>query len=214
VKAIYEDWQHAPIDERLRSPFPMLESLMRRPESFDATQFERMREAGHDRVAMEDAVATGAMFACITRVADSLGFPHPNAATRKLAARYLLGAGYGSAPAELRGPRRFAQAWANLQRAVEATPGHAEPELRQRVFAWIDRDARGADADLDELPRDLHGLIRKVSRNAYKVTDEDIAELLGRGWHEGALFEIVVAIAAAAGASRYAIAMDAIDALD
>lgn len=186
---------------------------MRRPESFGAAQVERMREAGHDRLSMEDAVAVGTMFACITRVADSLGFAYPNATSQAMTARRLLGAGYGPMPAELRGPRRFAAAWADLKRAVETTPGHAEPELRQRVFAWIERDARSADADLGELPSELHGLIRKASRNAYQITDEDIAALLEQGWHEGAVFEIVVAIAASAGASRYAIAMNAIDAL-
>jgi alkylhydroperoxidase family enzyme len=195
----------------------MLEALMRRPESFGAAvpakEFERMREAGHDRVAMEDAVAVGTMFACITRVADSLGFAYPNAGTQAMTARRLLGAGYAPVPAELRGDRRFAEAWSSLAQAVQTTPGHAEPELRQRVFAWIDRDARRADADLDELPRELQGLVRKASRNAYTITDEDIAALLGQGWHEGAVFEIVVAIAASAGASRYSIAMDAIDAL-
>lgn len=187
---------------------------MRRPERVDAAPFERMREAGHDRIAMEDAVAVGTMFACITRVADSLGFPSPNAASRAMVARRLLGGGYGPMPAELRGPRRFAAVWADLKRAVETTPGHAEPELRQRVFAWIERDARSADAELGELPAELHGLIRKASRNAYEITDEDIAALLDQGWHEGAVFEIVVAIAASAGASRYGIAMEAIDALD
>lgn len=196
----------------------MLEALMRRPESFGAAlhseEFERMREAGHDRIAMEDAVAVGTMFACITRVADSLGFAYPNAATQAMTARYLLGAGYAPAPAELVGSHRYAEAWADLKRAVETTPGYAELEVRRRVFAWIDRDTRSADADLHELPRELHGLIGKASRNAYQITDEDVAALLDQGWHEGAVFEIVVAIAASAGASRYAIAMDAIDALD
>jgi alkylhydroperoxidase family enzyme len=213
VQAIYDDWQRAPIDERLRSTLGMLEALMRRPESLGVAPFERMREAGHDRISMEDAVAVGAQFACITRVADSLGFPALNLQSKKMTAVYLLGNGYALEPAQRLGPRRYAEGWANLGHAVENTPGHAEPELRRRVFAWIEADARGSEPSLDTLPFDLHPLIRKASRNAYKVTDEDIATLLGKGWHEGAVFEIVVTIAASAGSSRYAIAMDAIDAL-
>ena len=67
------------------------------------------------------------------------------------------------------------------------------------------------DAELSELPSDLHALIGKGSRNAYQISDEDIAALLGNGWQEDAVFEIVVAMATSAGATRYAIAMDAID---
>ncbi|MFV8750720.1 hypothetical protein ACNOYE_09230 [Nannocystaceae bacterium ST9] len=184
---------------------------MRRPESFAAAQVEPMRAVGHDRIAIEDAVAVGAMFACITRVADSLGFTYPNAASREMTARRLLGAGYGAPPVERHGSRRFAGAWAAMQEAVETTPGHADPELRKQVFAWIERDARTGDAPLAELPSELHVLLRKGSRNAFTITDEDIAALRGQGMHEAAVFEVVVAMAAAAGASRYAIAMDALD---
>ena len=184
---------------------------MRRPESFGPAQLEPMRAAGHDRVAIEDAVAVGAMFACILRVADSLGFAYPNSITQDMAARYLLGKGYGPSPSELVGARRYAKLWGDLQQAVENTPGHTEPELRKQVYAWIERDARNADAQLSELPSDLHTLIRKGSRNAYQISDEDIAALLAKGWRDGAVFEVVVAMATSAGATRHAIAMDAID---
>jgi hypothetical protein len=130
-----------------------------------------------------------------------------------VAARYLLGRGYAPAPARLGGARRYAEAWANLERAVQTTPGHTEPDVRQRVFTWIEREARGENPELGDLPDELHTLVTKASRNAYELADEDIATLLGRGWHEGGVFEIVVGIAVAAGASRHAIAMDAIDAL-
>jgi hypothetical protein len=191
----------------------MLEVLMKRPERCGVAQLEPMRAAGHDRIAMEDAVAVGAMFACILRVADSLGFEYPNSVTQEMAARYLLGNGYGPSPGELVGARRYAKLWADLQRAVEMTSGHSKPELRRQVFVWIERDARTADAELDELPSQLHTLLLKGSRTAYQITDQDIAELLRHGWDEGAVFEIVVALATSAGATRYAIAMEAIDAL-
>jgi hypothetical protein len=208
-----ENWRNAPIDERLRSTFEMLEELTRRPERFAAAQFERMREAGHDRRAMEDAAAVAGLFATLTRIADCLGFAYPNPSSKEMTARRLLSAaGYGSMPAELAGPRRYAQLWADLKRAVETTPGHTEPELRQRVYAWTERDARSADAELDALPRELHTLLRKASRTAYQVADEDIDVLLEHGWKQAAVFEIVIALASSAGATRYAIAMDALDA--
>jgi hypothetical protein len=214
VEAIYTDWKHAPIDDRLRSPLGMLESLMLHPESFRAEQFEAMRAAGHDRVAMEDAVAVGAMFACITRLADCLGFEHPNTQTKKMTTRYLLGAGYGPSPGQLHGPRRFAQLWAELARAVVTTPGNAKPPMRRQVYEWVERDARSGDANLRDLPQELQGLVAKGSRSAHEVTDDDITAMLRKGWDEGGVWEIIVALASSAGATRYAIAMDAIDALE
>jgi alkylhydroperoxidase family enzyme len=192
----------------------MLEALMLNPERFGAEQFEPMRAAGHDRIAMEDAVAVGAMFAAITRIADCLGFEHPNTATQKMTTRYLLGVGYGPATAELVGPHRFARVWADLRHAVLTTPGHGDAKLREQVYEWIERDARRADAKLDELPRELQALVGKASRKAHAIDDEDMNALLRQGWDEAGAFEIVVAISSAAGASRYAIAMEAIDGLE
>jgi hypothetical protein len=192
----------------------MLEALMLHPENFGVEQFAAMREAGHDRIAMEDAIAVGAMFATITKIADCLGFEYPNSATKKMTARYLLGAGYGPSTAPLQGSRRYAKPWAELEQAVKTTPGNADPKLRQQVYAWIERDARTADASLGELPGALQGLVRKASRKAHEITDEDITGLLRQRWDEGAVYEIVVAIATAAGAVRYAIAMDVVDALE
>jgi alkylhydroperoxidase family enzyme len=212
IQAVFENWRSAPIDERLRSAFEMLEELTRRPERFAAAQLQRMHEAGHDRVAIEDAAAVAGLFATLTRIADCLGFVYPSPASKKMAAaRLLSAAGYGPMPAELRGPRRYAQLWADLKRAVETTPGQSKPELRAQVYAWIERDTRSADAVLDELPRELQTVVRKASRIAYQVSDDDVAALLEQGWTQAAVFEIVVALASAAGATRYAIAMDALD---
>lgn len=185
---------------------------MRRPEQFGPAQLERACAAGLGRDAIEDAIAVGSMFACITRVADSLGFEAPNGRTRELATRRLLG-GYGAPPVERTGPRRYARAWDQLRHAALTTPGHAEPRVREQVFAWVERDARTADAELAELLPALQTLARKGSRNAFTIVDEDIAELLASGWHEGAVFEVIVALATAAGSTRHTIGMDALDAI-
>lgn len=63
--------------------------------------------------------------------------------------------------------------------AVLKGPGMTSVELRQAL-------ARG------EPPEDLRGLVEKIRRHAYKVTDEDIAALRGR-YSEDHVFEIVVA---------------------
>lgn len=209
MEAILADSEQAPT-EPLRATLALLRALMRAPEHFGPAQLERARAAGLERSAIEDAIAVGSTFACITRVADGLGFPAPNARSRTMATKRLLG-GYGAPPVERSGARRYAAAWDRLVRAVLTTPGHAEPALREQVFAWVERDARSADVALDELPAALHVLVRKGSRNAHTIGDEDIAALLAAGWHERAVFELILALACAAGSTRYAIAMDALD---
>lgn len=67
-------------------------------------------------------------------------------------------------------------------------PGAASAELRQAC-------ARG------EAPADLRGLVEKIDRHAYQVTDEDVAALRAK-YSEDQLFEIIVAAAFGAGDRR------------
>jgi alkylhydroperoxidase family enzyme len=71
-------------------------------------------------------------------------------------------------------------------------PGKSDPALRQLA---ADRSA--------ELPRELAALIDKVHRHAYKVTDEDMADLKSR-YNDDQLFEIVVSAALGAARERLA----------
>ena len=73
-----------------------------------------------------------------------------------------------------------------LQRVLEG-PGESDPGLRR------------AAADDRGLPPDLQGLIDKIHRHAYKVTDEDISRAQAK-YGDDRMFEIVVS--AALGASH------------
>ena len=66
-------------------------------------------------------------------------------------------------------------------------PGESEPAIRNAV------------ADGKAVPAELHVLVDKIHRHAYKVTDDDIARLQAR-YGDDQMFEIVVS--AALGASR------------
>ena len=78
--------------------------------------------------------------------------------------------------------------------------------LRDRVLDRVIRGAgesdtalRTAVAEGRDVPPDLRTLVEKIHRHAYKVTDEDIAQLQAR-YGDDRMFEIVVS--AALGASR------------
>jgi hypothetical protein len=73
-----------------------------------------------------------------------------------------------------------------LERVLEG-PGETDPALRK------------AAAEGKGLPADLQALVDKIHRHAYKVTDDDIAQLQTK-YGDDRLFEIVVS--SALGASR------------
>jgi hypothetical protein len=75
-----------------------------------------------------------------------------------------------------------------LVRNVLERPGHLEDSLRRAAFAQ------------GELPEPLAGLVAKIHRNAWKVTDEDLASARAAGWSQDQLFELIVC--AAVGASK------------
>src|SRR5262245_5333631 len=76
--------------------------------------------------------------------------------------------------------------------------GHAKPELRQAAAA------RG------QVPDDLRALVEKVHKHAYKVTDEEIAELRKR-YSDDELFEVIVAAAVGAAGERLDRALRALE---
>ena len=71
-------------------------------------------------------------------------------------------------------------------------PGHVDQSVRQAAF-------RG---DVEHLPAEVAGLVDKIRRHAYKVTDDDIAAAHAAGWSDSRLFELTVATAAGAGLHR------------
>lgn len=88
------------------------------------------------------------------------------------------------------------------RRSVLEGPGRLPTELRQAV-------ARG------EGPTALAPLLAKIRRQAFTVTDDDIAALMapgGPGYDQDEVFELVVSATLGAAESRYVAAMAALGA--
>lgn len=78
-------------------------------------------------------------------------------------------------------------------------------ELRQVIVesdAALDRDVRRAAFGGGPVPEALATYVEKVWRHAYKVTDEDVADLRAAGLTEEQIFELTVATAVGAGYRR------------
>ena len=87
-----------------------------------------------------------------------------------------------------------------------ATTSDPHAALRDRVIRLVldgageaDSTLRRAAADGHGVPADLQSLVEKIHANAYKVTDDDVAQLQTK-YSEDQLFEIIVS--ASLGASR------------
>jgi alkylhydroperoxidase family enzyme len=78
----------------------------------------------------------------------------------------------------------------HLSQAVLSGPGQLDATLRQ------------AAASSGTVPAELESYVQKVTRSAYRVTDEDVAALLQAGYSEDQIFELTVCIALGAGLAR------------
>jgi hypothetical protein len=92
---------------------------------------------------------------------------------------------------------------AALRERVLATvlegPGESNPGTRQ-----------AAAANSPQVPADLKGLVEKIHRHAYKVTDEDIA-MLQAAYGDDRLFEIIVSTAVGASRERLVAGLQALE---
>ena len=79
--------------------------------------------------------------------------------------------------------------------------GDTSPELRRTIERYT-YNLRGSRQERVAIPPELEAYIDKVTLYAYKVTDEDIAELKALGYTEDELFEITISAALGAGQTR------------
>ena len=89
--------------------------------------------------------------------------------------------------------------------------------LRDRVLQSVldgdgesDPSLRRAAADDSGLPADLHALVDKIHRHAYRVTDEDVARLQ-KTYGDDRMFEIIVSTALGASRRRLFAGLAALD---
>ncbi len=88
-----------------------------------------------------------------------------------------------------------------LRQVVLEGPGETSQEQRQRIAAWSANPDQGPASQ--HIAEPLAALLTKVTRSAYKVTDEDIEGLLAAGYSEDAVFEAVISAALGTAIARY-----------
>jgi hypothetical protein len=103
---------------------------------------------------------------------------------------------------------------ARLQKMIDkiASAVEKQPQLRRAALARAAALAGGALPQLDALLAMLTAYVERVARHAWKISDEDVAELRADGLDEDAIYEVTVAAAVGAGVARYQVAMRALEA--
>ena len=79
--------------------------------------------------------------------------------------------------------------------------GRLSPAVRRAAFG----------DDRDPVPAHLRGLVEKISRNAWKVADEDLAGPKAAGVTEDELFELTVCAAVGQASRQYESALAALE---
>jgi alkylhydroperoxidase family enzyme len=96
VQAVLDDYQSAPIDERLRAMLAFLEKLTLTPDAMTDADAATLRAAGVDAAAAESAMYVAYVFNVMDRLADAFDFKVNDARGLKWVARILLKVGYGA----------------------------------------------------------------------------------------------------------------------
>lgn len=199
IAAVLEDWKLAPMSERLRAAFQLLETLTQQPQELDATFVAELDGAGLTRAEIEEVASVAFHFNFINRVADAVNFDLPDTAQNARTARILslLGivasGGPSPTPSSVRGADGCVRP-TELETAREqllAHRGTLTPEQRRAVEAraaalW------GAERPTLELPPVLDHFVKPLSLHAYQLHDRLVEELRAAGYNDHALFEVTL----------------------
>ena len=94
MQAVLDDFERAPIDDKLRATLAFLKKVTIDPKAVGPADAAAALRAGVTPTALRDAVYVCAAFNVMDRVADALSFRVPDRATFNRAARFLIKLGY------------------------------------------------------------------------------------------------------------------------
>src|SRR5262245_5067437 len=98
---------------------------------------------------------------------------------------------------------RHDELFLRLREPVLESAGSSSPALRQTVAGRVAHaSGRRREEQPDPVPEVLRAYVDKLARHAYTITEEDLAGLQRAGYSEDAIFELSIAAAVGAGATR------------
>ncbi len=95
VTAVMQDYQTAPVNEKIRTTLGFLEKLTKNPDAVTVDDVAPMRAAGLNETAIEEAVQICYVFCTINRLADAFDFEIAEGKGRERMGSMLYKMGYG-----------------------------------------------------------------------------------------------------------------------
>jgi alkylhydroperoxidase family enzyme len=106
---------------------------------------------------------------------------------------------------------RLDELFQRLRNHTLTLPGHTDPALRQAIEQRVAQaSGRRRGAKEGAIPAALHSYLDKLTRNAYKITEDDLAALHQAGYSDDAIYELSIAAAVGAGAARLERGLEAV----
>jgi alkylhydroperoxidase family enzyme len=94
TQKVLDDYETAPIDERLRATLGFLKKLTLEPEKVGAEDVKPLRALGLSKQKIADAIYVTFLFSIYDRLADTFGWEVPERAAFDVGAKRLLKVGY------------------------------------------------------------------------------------------------------------------------
>ena len=98
--------------------------------------------------------------------------------------------------------KRYSIPVKQLLKVVLTNPAATKTIIREAIENFSAAQSDRIQVPIGEIPLTLQSYLEKVVRHAYKVTDDDVQNLLETGYSEEAVFEITVSAALGAGMGR------------
>jgi alkylhydroperoxidase family enzyme len=200
------DWRSLELAPRLAGVLRFLELLTLRPAELGDEHLRAAIDTGATREDLEQVAAVCSSFSFMNRFVDVFGADLPAESVDRIA--LVLDKGFGLIVASNRGKpwrRLAADLSAAKQRTLESFrhgPGDAPAELREAIEARVAAASGATRPVAAPLPGEVERFVDTITRDGHEVGDEHFAALIGAGWSEPAIYEIIFVACAAAGFAR------------
>ena len=199
VEAALNNYREADLPAKLKAILSFLEIVVLRPDKLTVADAQTLLQNGISPEDLEDALAVATLFSITVRCADTFNFAMLSGKDSEQAAKRMLTQGYAFKKSKiLTRPDHgfFADA---LRRRIFEGPGVSDTLLRQKM------GQRATGGPSIEQP--YGDLALKIGEGAYKVTNEQVTQLVKATGSEKAAFELITAAAVGAGLYRWKVGL-------
>jgi len=195
VEAALDNYQAADLSDKLKAMLGYLEIVIRQPDNLTVSDGETLLQSNVSSQDIEDALAVATLFSITVRCADALNFAMLSEKDSERASKRMLANGYAFKKTKLSGHPDHHKFAGTLRHRIFEGPGVSDKIIRQKVG----KRATGGpaiDPPFDELALN-------IGQAAYKITDEQVANVVKATGSEKATFELIIAAAVSSGLYRW-----------